>query len=130
MAEIGRLDFTVEALPLLRGRVVFPEINLTDARVLLEKNREGVANWQFKTTENVRPLPVVNALTIDRGHIGFRDPTIKTDVAVDVSTVAPDKPNAGMLSVKGRGQYKGMVATLDGFIGSVLALTPRTSPIP
>ena len=44
MASIGRLDFIVDALPLLRSRVVLPEINLTDARLLLEKNRDGLAN--------------------------------------------------------------------------------------
>ena len=131
MAEIGKLDFTVEAMPLLHGSVVFPEINLTDARVLLEKNREGAANWKFKDdTDESRPLPVVKALTIDRGKLAFRDPTIKTDVAVDVSSVAPDQPNAGMLSVKGRGQYKGMGATLEGFIGSVLALSSAENPYP
>ena len=132
MAEIGMLDFTVEALPLLRGKVVLPEINLSGARVLLEKNREGLANWKFKEQDEdtARDLPVVHALSIDRGHIGFRDPTIKTDVAVDVSTVPQGERDAGMLSVKGRGQYKGMAATLDGAIGGVLALASEDQPYP
>jgi uncharacterized protein involved in outer membrane biogenesis len=130
MAEIGRLDFTIDALPLFRGKTIFEEIVLSDARVLLEKNKDGAANWQFDTTKPQRELPVIHALTIDRSHVGFRDPTIKTDVAVDVSTIAPDQPDAGMLKVTGRGRYKGMTAMLDGAVGSVLALSSADKPYP
>jgi hypothetical protein len=92
---------------------------------VLEKNAQGAANWQFK--ENEEPgkqtaMPVVEALNIDKAHVTYRDPTTKTRVGIDVSTVDAGKPNAGMLSVKGRGQYKAMTATVDGLIGSVLAL--------
>src|SRR5215210_5775268 len=43
MAEIGRLDFTIHILPLLRGKTIFDEINLSEARISLEKNKDGVA---------------------------------------------------------------------------------------
>jgi uncharacterized protein involved in outer membrane biogenesis len=49
MAEIGRVDFTVDALALWRGRVVLPEVNLSEARILLEKKTDGAANWDFDT---------------------------------------------------------------------------------
>ena len=41
MAEIGKLDFTIHALPLLHGKTIFDQISLTDARVWLEKSNEG-----------------------------------------------------------------------------------------
>src|SRR5690349_9612355 len=37
MAEIGRLEFTIDPFALWRGRVVLPELSLTDASVSLEK---------------------------------------------------------------------------------------------
>src|SRR3954470_22108873 len=49
MAEIGRVDFTIDPFALWRGHVVLPQLSLTDARVSLEKNAEGTANWTFDT---------------------------------------------------------------------------------
>src|SRR5215212_769892 len=44
MAEIGRLDFTIDPWALWHRRVVLPQLSVTDARVSLEKNADGVAN--------------------------------------------------------------------------------------
>ena len=57
MAEIGRVDFTIDPLALWRGRVVLPELNVSEARVLLEKNADGAANWIFDGTERRKPRP-------------------------------------------------------------------------
>lgn len=132
MAEIGRVDFTIDALALLRGRAVFPELGLSDARVFLERNAQGVANWKFDTDKQdteTKP-PAIGALVLDRAHIGFRDPTIKTDFATDVSTVPAGQKDAGMLKLSGRGRVKGMQSTIDGVVGSVLALTSADNAYP
>src|SRR5690349_8776733 len=47
MAEIGHLDFTIDPFALWRGHVVLPQLSIADARVSLEKNAEGAANWTF-----------------------------------------------------------------------------------
>jgi len=131
MAEIGRLDFTIDARKLWRGHIVLPEVNLTEPRVTLERNADGAANWEFKPKEDDdNAPPAIGALTIDRGRIVFRDPTIKTDFATDVSTVAAGEKDAGMLKLAGRGAVKGMQGTLDGVIGSVLALDSAENPYP
>lgn len=131
MAEVGRLDFRIELLPLLHKRVVFRELTISDARVNLERNAEGLANWQFDTAKNdSREPPVVNALTLDRARIALLDPTIQTDFVTDVSTLGPDDANAGMLKVAGKGRIKGMQATIDGIVGSVLALRSTDDPYP
>lgn len=131
MAEIGRLDFTIDALALLRGRVVMPELNLGQARVSLEKNAQGVANWQFDTEKkDDKPLPEIGALTLDRAHIAYRDPAIKTDLATDISTVPAGETGAGMLKIAGRGSVKGLKSTIDGTVGSVLALSSAEKPYP
>lgn len=123
MAEIGRVEFTIDALALWRGRVVLPEVNLNDARILLEKNSDGIANWDFNARKDAkRELPSVGTLTLDRARLVFRDPTIKTDIATEVSTISAEQKNAGMWKITGRGRVKGMQATLDGTVGSVLAL--------
>src|SRR5690349_20133531 len=67
-------------------------------------------------------MPVIQALNISNAKLAYRDPTTATNVGLTVSTVPAGKPNAGMLAIKGKGQYKAMGASVDGLIGSVLAL--------
>jgi uncharacterized protein involved in outer membrane biogenesis len=131
MAQVERLDFTVDARALFKGRVVLPELNVTEARVVLEKNADGADNWTFdkKKDEESEP-PAIGALRVDRAHIVYRDPAIKTDFATDVSTVPADQKDAGMLSLAGRGHVKGLQGSIDGVIGSVLALSSAENPYP
>jgi uncharacterized protein involved in outer membrane biogenesis len=132
MAQIARLEFTVELLPLLGGRVVLPELSLSEARVSLEKNAQGVPNWEFDTTSKDpnKPLPSIGALTLDRAHIDYRDPTIKTDVAADISTIPAGEKNEGRLEVSAKGRVKGLQSSVDGTVGSVLALNSGDKPYP
>lgn len=132
MAEIRRIDFTVDALALWRGRVALPEVNLSEARILLEKNRDGAANWDFDTEkkDEERELPTIGALTLDRASLGYRDPAIMTDFGTDVSTIPADQKYAGMWKITGRGRIRGMQATIDGVVGSVLALASAENPYP
>jgi uncharacterized protein involved in outer membrane biogenesis len=131
MAEVGRLDFRIDALELFRGRVVLPHLNVSEARVVLEKNADGADNWTFKEKKDDDSAPpAIGALTIDRAHITYRDPAIKTDFATDVSSVPADQKDAGMLNVAGRGRVKGLQGSIDGVIGSVLALSSAENPYP
>src|SRR3954470_11720640 len=81
MADIGRLEFTIDPFALWHRRVVLPELSLTDARVVLEKNADGAANWTFDTQkkDTASEPPAIGALALERTHITYRDPTIKTD---------------------------------------------------
>jgi uncharacterized protein involved in outer membrane biogenesis len=132
MAEIGRLEFTIDPFALWRGRVVLPELSLTDARVDLEKNADGAANWIFDTQKKdaAREPPAIGALALERTHITYRDPAIRTDFATDASTIPAGQADAGMLKLAGRGTIKGLKGTMDGVIGSVLALSSAERPYP
>ena len=132
MAEIGRLDFTIDPFALWRGRVVLPELSVSDARVSLEKNIDGAANWVFdedKKDESRAP-PEIGALVIGRARVSYRDPVIKTDFATDISSVAAGEKDAGMLKVTGRGRVKNLQGTIDGVVGSVLTLSSTEQPYP
>jgi uncharacterized protein involved in outer membrane biogenesis len=78
MGEIQQLVFTIDPWALLRGRIVLPDVTVSGARISLEKNGEGVANWHFDKRSN-STLPSIGALVIDQAHIGYRDPVAKTD---------------------------------------------------
>jgi AsmA family protein len=129
MAEIGQVSFTVDPWAWWRGRWVLPDVKISNARLLLEKNAQGAANWDFSSEKKDAP-PAIGALILDRAHITYRDPAIKSDFATDVSTVPPDQKDAGMLKVAGKGRIQGQPATIEGTVGSVLALSPVEHPYP
>lgn len=130
MAEVGRVEFTIDPWAFWRGRVVLPELSISEARVSLEKNAQGVANWDFDNGKKPSAPPSIGALVIDRARVAFRDPALKTDFATEVSTVPADQKNPGMLKVTGRGRVIGQQSTVDGIIGSVLALSSAENPYP
>src|SRR5512132_150970 len=51
MVHVGRLDLAMDIWQLLHGRILVPEIDISRPRVLLERNAQGEANWQFSTGE-------------------------------------------------------------------------------
>lgn len=123
MAKVGRLEFTVDPWALWRGRVVLPEVSVQDARLLLEKNARGVGNWHFRDDGKASPPPSIGALAIDRSHVDYRDPAARTSFGADISTLGSDHKDAGMVVFNGRGSVKGEKATIEGRVGSLLALS-------
>ncbi len=133
MAEIKRLDFRIDLLKLLAGRVVFPEIALSEPHVVLEVGSDGTPNWRFTASDKNTPFefPDIGALTIDHGSAIYRDPAIKTDLAFEVKTPADGKdiPGGG-LEMTGQGRFKGLATTLHAQGGALLSLRSADQPYP
>ena len=91
MAEIKHADFRIDILKLLGGHLAFPELSLSDLHLVLEVNKDGTPNWVFGQQDKQREFPAIDALTIDRGTIKFRDPAINTDLALEIDTLAATK---------------------------------------
>lgn len=137
MATLKRADFRINLLRLIGGRLWFRDLTLSEPHVALEARQDGTANWNFddkppadpdkKTTE----LPQIDALTIDQGTATYRDPRIKTDVALQVRTVegTPGAPE-GKVEISGKGTFKGAPATLKARGGSLLSLRSPDNPYP
>jgi uncharacterized protein involved in outer membrane biogenesis len=70
-ARIGRLEVTLALLPLLAQRVEIHSLLLADADILLERNAEGHANWNFGRAEVASPSAglSITALDIDSSCI-------------------------------------------------------------
>ncbi|KFB71411.1 MAG: putative protein involved in outer membrane biogenesis [Candidatus Accumulibacter phosphatis] len=75
MAEIKRLEFTIDLFKLLSGRLEFPEVALSEPHVLLEVNQDGVPNWVFDAQDKNKSVdvPTIGLLTIDHGSVIYRD---------------------------------------------------------
>ena len=133
MAEIKRLDFTVDLLKLLGGKLAFPELALSEPRIALEVSKDNVPNWAFDgdKTKADQPLefPDIRSLTIDRGSAIYRDPRINTDFKLDVRTLEDSKTNPEMnLEVAGKGRTRS--GDHINRAGALLSLRDATHPYP
>jgi hypothetical protein len=83
MVEVGLFDVQIDLWQLLsKFHVVLPTVTISQPKVILEKNAEGSANWEFRAapaaTEPVIPeqraeFPVIEKLIINDGTFLFDD---------------------------------------------------------
>ncbi len=132
MAKIKRLDFRIDIPKLFGGTVVLPEIALSEPHVVLETSKDGKHNWVFKENDD-KPFtfPSINSLTIDQGSAIYRDPTMDTDLALEVRTLA-DHPGADemALEIEGKGRLMAQPAILHAQGGALLSLRTPDHPYP
>jgi len=95
MVELKHADFRIDLLKLLVGRLSFPEISLSELHLVLEANKDGAQNWVFGRPGKEGKFPNIEALTINRGTLKFRDPTINTDLDLEINTAGADKGEVG-----------------------------------
>jgi uncharacterized protein involved in outer membrane biogenesis len=133
MVTLDRAVIGVELLPLLHGRVVLPEVALTKPDVLLEKDVDGEANWNFghdpaPTPNKTSNPPEIRSIWIKDGKVAFLDPVAKTDVklAIDSDHAAGDAE--AMLRFAGTGSLRDEAFHLEGHAGSLLELKQAVKP--
>jgi uncharacterized protein involved in outer membrane biogenesis len=127
MATARQLQFRLHLLPLLHRDWVLSEVKLSQPWLLLEKNRAGVPNWQFRKSD--RELPEIRQLSVDEGRLKYRNPLRRTDVDFDVRSAAPEQDaRMAPLLVTGRGSYVGNAVELEGRVDSPLALQDAQRP--
>jgi len=128
MASVDRLEFRIALWPLLLHRdVLIPDIHLTHPRLRLEKGPGGVGNWVFGGPGNMQPQ--FRRLWIDDGRLRFLDPAGKTDLDVQVDSVAQEKgQQAPPIDVNGSGHWHGSAFKLQGRAESPLDLRDTDSP--
>ena len=117
MVQVGQLDLAIDVWQLLHGRILVPEVYISRPRVLLEKNAQGEANWQFSmgakaaarsaATTQRREIPVVRRLNLDQGHFVYDDAKIDRSATLDVTRLKVTDDRADRkVQVTGDGQYK------------------------
>jgi uncharacterized protein involved in outer membrane biogenesis len=114
-------------LPLLRGRVVLPEVHLEGAEVNLERDQEGRRNWilDSKREEQKKESRLfIERLTLDRGHLSYADAGLDIDIQADLHT-----DETGVVFATS-GTYKGLELSGSGHAGQVLSLYDEASPFP
>ncbi len=125
MAQVKRIDFRIDLLELLAGRVDLPEITVSQPRIALEVGPGGAVNWAFKEQAPDKPVvfPAIGMLAIDGGTATYRDPARNTDLALELKTPAGEaNASAFGLELAGKGRYKGLPSAVTARGGALLNL--------
>jgi uncharacterized protein involved in outer membrane biogenesis len=132
MAQVERIQVQLKLLPLLKGDVILPRVELIRPKVYLHREASGRANWTFENTapsnepEGPPPkLPVVRDFLIEQGELTVRDELLK--LTVDGTIVAREKssksdPEAFRIQGKGTLNDKRFQTRIAG--GPLINLQP------
>jgi AsmA family protein len=118
MVQVGQLDLAIDVWELLHGRILFPGIDISRPRVLLEKNAEGEANWQFSSAAKAaarsatptqrKEIPIVQHLNLAEGRFVYSDAKTNRIASLGVTRLKVTDDRADRkVQVTGEGQYKG-----------------------
>ncbi|HSH90470.1 MAG TPA: AsmA family protein, partial [Ramlibacter sp.] len=133
MGEAMHIDFRIDLLKLLTGRLEFPEITVSQPRIALEVNREGESNWIFREQAPDKPtrFPVIGSLAIDGGTATYRDLRHDTDLAIALKTIEGEaKTTPFGLELAAKGRYKGLASVVTARGGALLNLRDEAHPYP
>lgn len=129
MAAADRAELSVAVFPLIFQRETrIPRIHLTRPQLRLETGPEGTGNWVFGDRSGERRT-LYRDLRIDDGRLLFLDPARRTDLDIRLSTLrqaTPDQPSA--VELEGKGRWAGNALSLQGQVGSPLALRDTDRP--
>ena len=139
MVEVGLFDVQIDLWQLLsKFRVVLPTVTISQPKVILEKNAEGSANWEFRAApvatepipEQRTEFPVIEKLIIKDGTFLFDDQETNNRLELKLTQAEAagflDEP----VKLKAEGTYQKLPLTLylDG--GSYQNLRSTQEPYP
>jgi uncharacterized protein involved in outer membrane biogenesis len=140
MVEVGLVDIQIDLWQLLSEfRLVFPTVTISQPKVILEKNTDGSANWEFRAapavTEPVVPeqrteFPVIEKLIIKDGTFLLDDHETNNQLELKLTQAEAagflDEP----VKLKAEGTYQKLPLTLSLDGGSYQNLRSSKEPYP
>jgi AsmA family protein len=127
MAHVQRMNLRVELLSLFAGAPVIPTIELVEPQLLLEKNKDGAANWLFGDSGYVPPVHL-GTIDVDRGTVRYRDPALRADISVKLQSTPTTADTPASLRFSGDGTFLGEAFRIDGQGLGVSALRKVDEP--
>ena len=140
MTEVGLVDVQLDVWQLLsKFRLVLPSITVSQPKVILEKNADGAANWEFQAapavTEPAVPqkrteFPIIEKVVIEDGTFLFNNQQTNTQLELKLTQAeaAGFLEEPVKLKVKGTYQKLPLSLSLDG--GSYENLRSSKDPYP
>ncbi len=136
------IQFRLRLLPLLRGDVILPELELEQPKLALSIDEEGVPNWSFSKNptataaaevaapEDRTEAPVIGELVITEGHFEYEDKVKDLQLEGDITTAIGEAETTENIRLDAKGKLQGKPLTVQFVGGSILALRDEGKPYP
>lgn len=128
MGVVDRLAVQVKVLPLLKGDVVLPLLEVNRPNVGLVREADGRNNWTFgdgKQRDKPLKLPAIQHFIIDDGHLRFEDKQRQiTFVGTVTSNEHATGDGRGFFRLEGQGQLNRAPFTALVTGGPLLNVSP------
>lgn len=134
MASVDRIDVSIDLPRLFRREIELPVLHLERPLLLLERNRQGEANWEFGQPGDERTQPSrwswhVGQLVVDKGELRFSEQALDTDLRLEVRSTEPADAGArAPLVAEGHGRYRSSEFELAARVDSPLDLRDQEAP--
>ncbi|GAC1625233.1 MAG: AsmA family protein [Nevskia sp.] len=132
LGSIGRLSVHIELWPLLRGRIVLPDLIVDRLRGDLRPAPSGKGNWMLDlppADANAPPTSLeIGSLSIIDGSTHVLDPSRKADFAVLLHTENADAGDQARIIVTAEGVYAAQKVTAKLVGDALLELRDPSDP--
>ncbi len=144
MVSLKRLEVGLELIPLLKSEIKFTKILLIEPNILLERDAQGRANWEFAAKpsedkpgavsgDSAAPvIPQLQLVEFQNASFTFKDQAAgrKFDIRVKRMSLDGNDPS-GKLKIRLDGAYAGTAFAIDGALGALaeLAANPASYPV-
>jgi AsmA family protein len=131
MLDAESVEFSFGLLPLLfQGRVVIPDLSLSGAEVLLQREKDGRRNWILKAPGDTAEgrSPEILQLAVEKSRLRVKDIITDTDMGLAIQSKAGDAVYAIDLAAEGR--VRGVPLKMKGASGGLLRLMDDRTPYP
>ncbi len=127
MASVQRLTVELRLLSLVSGPLTFHDIEIDGARILLEKDADGRANWDFDTGESSKassgPLELVlQHVLLEDVQLTWREPSRTAPLVAEITHFETAEDHAGMLDLEFEGGVDDRKIELSGRLGTLSGL--------
>jgi AsmA family protein len=90
MLAVRQVRFAIDLWPLLKGEIRLPFLQVDEPDLLLETNREGLANWKFGEQDQPEAppvIPIIGDLEVANAAIRYHEPDRPQDLVAALETV-------------------------------------------
>ncbi len=148
MATISEFTAQIDLFALIGRQIKIDRLVLADVDLLLEKNRQGQANWEFQPAKTGAPaatsaqsksdskdrgisgLPVISDVSLKNVKLAYRDAQSGASNDVNLSELSVKQASDGLLATRLAAVVDGNEIKAEGTLGSLDDLIAQTRPWP
>lgn len=142
MVKVKRLEIQIALLPLIRREIQFKRLVLVGPDILIETDRSGRSNLEFKPAEKPKgeekkgeekeglPPLVFDEIRIERGTVTYHDGKKGKTYSIRIDTLTASLPGGKPTDLSLKGTFNGQPLEVQGTTGPLAGLMAPEKPWP